>query len=880
MKKEISDLITSNTRSIDYMARLIKNKPQNQITPNFSLLLGAGCSSSSNIQNASELIRKWKIELYENNENSSDKPTNTDIDKFLETQEWYKKENEYASIFENLYEIPCHRKQFIESEITNKTPNIGYGYLIKLIEDKFFNTIFTTNFDDLLQEAFYTYGKLDNRPIVCAHDSSIDSISPFSKRPKIIKLHGDFLHDNLHAVPGELTELEINMDRKLNEFAVFSGLIVIGYAGNDDSIMEALQKISKSKDNYKHGIFWCYRNKEDIPSKIEKLKDFKHLFFIKIEGFDELMCTLATRYKLTDDTFNFSIDDNSKKKLIESIIENELLNKTKSMLLKNKIEEIKNNYEKMELKNEINTSKNSNDYKSIKGEEELSINDQNLFDNIQRDINLGEYNSAKETIKKLIAEFTDEKIKNRLKIFLGEIYYRKKEYNKARNIISELITENPYKEYLYLNLIACSPNYNEKLEIINKAIINCPYVNELYDKKYDILNYIDLNTIGEINSKPNEKINKTLLEGIKYSNSIESNCWDSYFSYNYRFAKQQNTEALENCKNILKDYNERFPHHFKVISKQINLKELNKEPYSTIDKYIKENRTENNKEDDIKYDLCRLKYAYNTKDFKNIYQVITRCDNKYQDSQSYTILKAEVFYDIFAMIDKSIEILETFIAKHEKKKNQFVFEKLIQYYLNIKDKTKINEILLKAPNKKELEDKYKEKYLAIQNNWEEIIASSEKQFKLDKDESNYFSQKSHALLMLGKYTEAYTLTHPQILKTNNPILSINCELADSLIRKDKSRSQKKRDRIKLIANSKNEDKSIIAAASAILKETDKMIDNIRKDLQSDFSNVFLYKSYFVFTKYNEEITKRVNIVIDEVREELNNQYLETWAGIY
>jgi hypothetical protein len=84
----------------------------------------------------------------------------------------------------------------IEDFLNESHPSWGYIYLVDLIKRGYFNAIFTTNFDDLLNEACYLYSK-DVRPVVCAHDSSLTAFRRTTKRPKIFKLHGDFLFDSV-----------------------------------------------------------------------------------------------------------------------------------------------------------------------------------------------------------------------------------------------------------------------------------------------------------------------------------------------------------------------------------------------------------------------------------------------------------------------------------------------------------------------------------------------------------------------------------------------------------------------------------------------------------------------------------------------------------
>ena len=143
----------------------------------------------------------------------------------------------------------------------------------------------------MLNEAFYRFSK--NRPIVCAHDSSISGISVTSTRPKIIKLHGDYLFDDIKTTLRETESLEMNMKMKFQEFAKDFGLIVVGYAGNDRSIMDILTYLLQHEDYFKNGIYWCIRKGErNISAELKKLLWRDRVFFVEIDGFDELFAEI------------------------------------------------------------------------------------------------------------------------------------------------------------------------------------------------------------------------------------------------------------------------------------------------------------------------------------------------------------------------------------------------------------------------------------------------------------------------------------------------------------------------------------------------------------------------------------------------------------
>lgn len=326
--------MTYKNRTVKDLIRFIRNSTDNsqlietKRIPSYSILLGAGASVTSGIRSGQELINIWKEEVYK--ESGVDKYNSASEFFALDAPSWYDERNEYSSLFENRFDLQRHRRMFVENEVAGKTPSLGYAYLVKLIENGFFNTVFTTNFDDLLNEAFYRFSK--NRPIVCAHDSSISGVTVTSTRPKIIKLHGDYLFDDIKATLRETESLESNMKMKFQEFAKDFGLIVIGYAGNDRSIMDILTYLLQQEEYFKNGIYWCVRKSDketelSLSSELKKLLWRDRVFYVEIDGFDEFFADL--NYELNNGSL--PIDDSflsrgHQEKILKDLTENQYLN--------------------------------------------------------------------------------------------------------------------------------------------------------------------------------------------------------------------------------------------------------------------------------------------------------------------------------------------------------------------------------------------------------------------------------------------------------------------------------------------------------------------------------------------------------------------------
>lgn len=272
-----------SARNSHDLTRVLLNR--NGDVPNFALLLGAGASTTSGVKAAESMIEDWRDSLYVASHSS--KP----ISEWLNEQPWFQDDDEYSLLFEHAYDHPSQRRVFIEECLKRAHPGWGYVYLTSLLAHKVFNVVLTTNFDDLINEACYLYSE-NLRPMVAAHDSSIAAMRMSSDRPKIIKLHGDFLYDNIKNTLTELETLEANTKSKLSQIALESGLVVVGYGGRDRSIMDVIEMLLRSDHYFPHGVYWCVRKPYQVNKRLESLLKRDRIHLVEIEGFDELMTSV------------------------------------------------------------------------------------------------------------------------------------------------------------------------------------------------------------------------------------------------------------------------------------------------------------------------------------------------------------------------------------------------------------------------------------------------------------------------------------------------------------------------------------------------------------------------------------------------------------
>lgn len=250
--------------------------------PRFAFFLGAGASRQSNIITASEMMRHFKERILAQCCPDSAK-TNAEKETWLAEQDWYKKESsEYCKLFEKFEPKEIGRQRYIESIIEGREPSFGYVVLANLLANNYINTIITTNFDDLVYSACTTFTSI--RPIVYAYGVMASEMRITAQRPKILKLHGDFLYSALKNTGTEIAAQDPNMERQLRQVLSEYGLIVVGYSGGDESVMKILAQISERND-----LYWCLRRGEEPTDAVKQLLSDKGGFIVEIEGFDEMM---------------------------------------------------------------------------------------------------------------------------------------------------------------------------------------------------------------------------------------------------------------------------------------------------------------------------------------------------------------------------------------------------------------------------------------------------------------------------------------------------------------------------------------------------------------------------------------------------------------
>ena len=259
----------------------------------FAFILGAGASFTSGIPTGQGLAQKWLKDLHlrECSNGSSLEQWIIECGIGNGGLTFQTAAEHYPQIFERRFEGDREAGYAeLESVMEGKAPSLGYSLLAEIIQHTRHKVVVTTNFDNLVADslAMHVY----QSPLVVAHESLAGFVRPKMRRPLVAKIHRDLY---LHPIndPDGVSTMEQGWKIALKKLFQYFTPIVVGYGGNDGSLMDML--IELDKGDISGRIIWCYREESPPPEKAMKVLRKHQGILVKIPGFDEFMLQMADK---------------------------------------------------------------------------------------------------------------------------------------------------------------------------------------------------------------------------------------------------------------------------------------------------------------------------------------------------------------------------------------------------------------------------------------------------------------------------------------------------------------------------------------------------------------------------------------------------------
>ena len=274
-------------------------------------LLGAGASRTAGVKTAWDVIWDLKHKLYCSQKklalsaitDLSDTVVQRKIQEHFDSLGSFPSagaEDEYSAYFEAAYPSARDRRQYLDGIIEEANPSFGHRALALLMRENLTHTVWTTNFDKLVEDsAAKIYGSTGRLTVAdLGEPSNLQRAMQEGRWPVLGKLHGDFHSDRLKNTNEELRDQDAAMRQAFVAACQGNGLALVGYSGRDTSIIAALTDAINGGAGFPGGLFWFKRSTETpfegVTSLMKAATDAGiEAFFVEVETFDELMSDLV-----------------------------------------------------------------------------------------------------------------------------------------------------------------------------------------------------------------------------------------------------------------------------------------------------------------------------------------------------------------------------------------------------------------------------------------------------------------------------------------------------------------------------------------------------------------------------------------------------------
>ena len=288
--------------------------------PTYGWLIGAGASAAGGIPTGYDMILDFKSRLFcsamgipRHEIDVSDPVWEQRITEYFDNSQGFPPEGdpaEYAVAFEAVFPDVDDRRAYIARCVRRGKPTFGHRLLAAMVVSGELPCVFTTNFDQLIEQAVPVAAELvpvDKRSNLAV--ATLDSVE-IARRclresdwPLLVKLHGDYQSTRLKNTREELRGQDEQLRRVLTDVANRFGLLVVGYSGRDNSVMSALTNALEVPFPFPTGVRWVVRSGRDPLGSVCEFLDRARrkgvdARLVEAETFDELAADICDQISL------------------------------------------------------------------------------------------------------------------------------------------------------------------------------------------------------------------------------------------------------------------------------------------------------------------------------------------------------------------------------------------------------------------------------------------------------------------------------------------------------------------------------------------------------------------------------------------------------
>jgi len=280
-----------------------------------AMLYGAGASRTSGVPLASEIVHDLCLTGYCREfriaESSRDRVTRQEVLAWLELKDWYSKarmnrESTYSAVFKQFKPTYEHQILYIKKLLAGKQPSPAYEALSQLAYEGYFDLLLTTNFDPLFENCYRARYSYDISLRVAATGPEYVQMNADRDKRQLCYLHGNLDGYSIANIDEDTRLLKKGIGDALGRILDSYQLVLVGYSGQDRSVMSALKKLAADRPScFRHGVvYWCRLPGERLsPQANDLLNAVPEGFEVEIHGFDRLIEKICKVSGVAEDVF-------------------------------------------------------------------------------------------------------------------------------------------------------------------------------------------------------------------------------------------------------------------------------------------------------------------------------------------------------------------------------------------------------------------------------------------------------------------------------------------------------------------------------------------------------------------------------------------------
>lgn len=259
----------------------------------YVLFCGAGVSKDAGIPTGWGILLETLKLIRTQEEGENKEYTGKEMETYYEDNF---KDSTYSEIIESLFPSREEQREFLERLFENKAPGKAHKLIADWVKAGLIRFIITTNFDPSIEHSLDDAG-LRGKYSVITDGKQVSGSKPWPlvENCRIYKVHGTIEQGQIRNTKKDLEKLDDDLEKDFLDIIERHGVIVLGYAGNEDdkAVMDCFRK--RRFEGYT--LYWTVHDNQ-IDDNVQELVERKDGRFIDIQSASNFLEEVLNRVEI------------------------------------------------------------------------------------------------------------------------------------------------------------------------------------------------------------------------------------------------------------------------------------------------------------------------------------------------------------------------------------------------------------------------------------------------------------------------------------------------------------------------------------------------------------------------------------------------------